>query len=100
MKPSNQLIMSAAIAGLIAGGVSMTAATPAFAKDKKVSCYNSCQGKGACKTDKHACKGQNACAGQGKVQKLSTQACAKMGGTTTMPEMKPDMKSEEKKEGT
>jgi len=43
-----------------------TAVNPADTTDKH-ACkgLNACKAKGACKTDAHACKGQNSCKGQG-----------------------------------
>lgn len=66
MKTSTKIILSTAVAGLVAFGA---AAPKVFADDaaggaKKAGC-NECKGKGACKTDKNACKGHNACKGQG-----------------------------------
>jgi hypothetical protein len=103
-RPSNTFL-SAAVAGLIAGSTLAAGAaqaqqqgpdptkTPAATQKEKNSCsgpngcgskksgdkkagpadtdkhackgQNACKGKGGCKTDKNACKGQNACKGMG-----------------------------------
>jgi hypothetical protein len=67
----------AALAGLMSLGVmSMGVAAHASEHEKAASgehavekhgCkgQNSCKGNGGCKTDKNACKGQNECKGQG-----------------------------------
>ena len=94
MKRRQQLVLSAAVAGLIAGGATLITAPSAFAKTEKMDCYNNCKGHGACKTEAHGCKGKNGCAGQGKITKMSAKACEKKGWTTTKPEA-----PAEKKEG-
>ena len=92
MKPSKNLVLTAAIAGLLGGTMARVNAAPQDAKDtgkaatskakaEKHACAgkNSCKGKGGCATDgskenkaaaagiteKHACKGMNSCKGNG-----------------------------------
>jgi hypothetical protein len=96
MKPSRYLL-SAAIAGIVAGGAAAkvmasdssgaTSADQSNGKSngKKIKCYNTCTGKGACKTAKHACKGQNGCEGEGKPVLMSAADCTKGGGLTKEP---------------
>ena len=67
-------IMMAAMAGLLTGFAGMSAAglmsQHAYAEDavEKHACagQNSCAGKGTCKCDKNECAGKNACKGQCK----------------------------------
>ena len=76
---------SFASAAAIIAVASVTTATPAVAKGASaVHCYgiNSCKGTSDCKTAANECKGQNACKGQG-FKVLSTDACAKAGGSLT-----------------
>ena len=88
MKTSKYLL-TAAIAGIVAGGTAsstaMAADTSSRGATKKIKCYNTCTGKGACKTATHACKGQNGCEGDGKVVLMSEQECLKGGGLTKKP---------------
>jgi len=93
MKPSRYLL-SAAIAGIVAGGAAAkviasdsSGATSADQNnDKKIKCYNTCTGKGACKTATHACKGQNGCEGDGKVVLMSATDCTQGGGLIKKPQ--------------
>ena len=76
-------LMAAAISGMVIGASSLASAATThqtsgstlessalhgsqMASDKH-SCKgkNACKSQGGCKTDKHACKGQNSCKGQG-----------------------------------
>jgi hypothetical protein len=41
---------------------------------------NSCAGKSACKTQKHACAGKNTCKGEG-VLEMTADECRAKGGT-------------------
>lgn len=85
MKTSRYLL-GAAIAGIVAGGTTATVvATDTPNSDKKIKCYNTCTGKGACKTATHACKGQNGCEGDGKVVMRSAEDCIKGGGVIKKP---------------
>ncbi len=85
-KRTTQILLGAALAGMIGAGISTT--TPAFAKGKgKVHCYgvNSCSGKGACATPgQNECKGKNSCKGKGYLE-MSKAACKKKGGSTEAP---------------
>lgn len=77
-----QLLVAAAIAGIVSVG---TLSTPSFAaKEAKGQCagVNACKGKGACKTAENECKGKNACKGKGHVE-MTEAACTKKGGTFT-----------------
>lgn len=71
-----QLLVNAAIAGIVAAG-SMSLATTAFAKGKmaKGLCSNasSCKGKGAC----GEAKGKNDCKNQGS-KMMTKKACDKL----------------------
>ncbi|HTQ03872.1 MAG TPA: hypothetical protein VMI54_08440 [Polyangiaceae bacterium] len=68
------ILVAAAIAGIVAGTERRSVAAAESleagqyqALSDKHDCkgQNACKGKGGCKTDTHACKGQNACKGQG-----------------------------------
>jgi len=78
----NTNLLAAAITGIVLGASSLAHAAPNAAfgplgaqgddiqqldETGKHACkgLNACKGQGGCKTDKHACKGQNACKGQG-----------------------------------
>ena len=68
------ILVAAAISGIVTGAEqrrlpgasSLTGSSGPVLSDKH-NCkgQNACKGQGGCKTDKHACKGQNACKGQG-----------------------------------
>jgi len=67
-------LVAAAVSGLVAGAREGSSARHAdlggdssAARLDKHACrgQNECKGQGGCKTDKHACKGQNDCKGQG-----------------------------------
>ncbi len=69
-------LIAAAMAGISMGALGCAnsepaAQSPAGAATTDVSqkhgckAQNACKGQGGCKTDAHACKGQNACKGQG-----------------------------------
>jgi hypothetical protein len=69
------LIISAAMAGLLAGTMAMTgcdsdksgkaAASSDAAAKHDCKGLNSCKGQGGCKTGDMGCKGQNSCKGKG-----------------------------------
>ncbi|HWY36598.1 MAG TPA: hypothetical protein VNX68_18285 [Nitrosopumilaceae archaeon] len=90
MKNSNKLILSAAVAGIIAGGV--LAPTFALAGDKG-QCVgaNACKGKGACKSDANECKGKNGCKGKGFTETTKAK-CDKLAKNN------PDVKFQEPEE--
>ncbi|MGE4233092.1 MAG: hypothetical protein AB7F43_07165 [Bacteriovoracia bacterium] len=86
-KKTTQVLLGAAVAGMIGAGAMTVFSTPAFAKGGKVHCYglNSCGGKGACATPgQNECKGKNSCKGKGYLE-LSKAQCQKKGGTTEAP---------------
>jgi len=77
-------LMAAAISGMVLGASGLAHASDGHASRSmgalssdaqqqgdqptdKHSCKgkNACKGQGGCKSEKHACKGQNACKGQG-----------------------------------
>ena len=81
-KSMKSLMMSAALAGFMAGGnaLAQTASTnhsvssadngqyvSDFSDKDKHACkgQNSCKGKGGCKTGDNGCKGKNSCKGKG-----------------------------------
>ncbi|HWL85660.1 MAG TPA: hypothetical protein VNO21_07650 [Polyangiaceae bacterium] len=72
MKTSSFLI-TAAVAGITMGLAACASAKPPQSKSpdgmaaEKHACkgQNACQGQGGCKTAQHSCAGQNACKGQG-----------------------------------
>jgi hypothetical protein len=77
MNKKNQLLLGAAVIGML----SATAVPHAFAADKapagKCMSANACKGKSGCKTDANECKGKNACKGKGFL-KTSEVKCNKM----------------------
>lgn len=81
MKTNNKVLL-AAVAGLLAVGALTTTAGAADDKGGKVKCYgaNSCKGTGACAGAGHGCAGHNACKGQGFVEVDNKEACLKMAG--------------------
>lgn len=68
MKKSN-LIVAAAVTGIIGAAINMAAPSIAMADDAKGKCLNAnaCKGKGDCSAadGSHACSGKNACKGKG-----------------------------------
>ena len=98
-KNSREMMLSAAVAGIVMAGLG--ASVPAQAKAKStVDCMgvNSCKGKSACK-GANGCKGKNECKGQG-MAKLSAKACKAKGGhvdtgtdMNVKEEAKPDSKT-------
>lgn len=85
-KKTTQVLLGAAMAGMIGAGAMMTS-TPALAKGDKVHCYgvNACSGKGACATPgQNECKGKNSCKGKGYME-MSKAQCKKKGGSTEVP---------------
>jgi len=86
----NKVVLTSAIAGALLATVALVAQADA-AKDAKVKCY------GVAKAGHNGCKGNNhGCAGEAKKDNDpgewmtvdSADACSKMGGKTTAPEMK------------
>ena len=74
---TRQLLMGAAIAGMVGAAV-----TTAHANEEKgVKCVgtNACKGKGGCKSDSNKCKGKNSCHGH-TFEAPSEEACTKAGG--------------------
>ena len=79
MKPSQTIIVGAALAGLLTGSVAARAAVSATAAKAGVvikqmaddagkhSCQgkNECKGQGGCKTSDNGCKAKNSCKGKG-----------------------------------
>jgi hypothetical protein len=79
MNLSNTFLV-AAVSGILSGAVGCAAngtrpvdptsttsigSTPQSTEKHGCKGQNSCRGNGGCKTEAHACKGQNACKGQG-----------------------------------
>ncbi len=73
------LILSAAIAGLIAASTAHTADAKTTAAKGECHGVNACKGKGECGGEGHECAGKNSCKGKGWV-KLTEKACKKKGG--------------------
>lgn len=84
----SKLLLTAAVAGMLAAGMVSTATAAEGGKAEKVKCYgvNKCKGHGACSGAGHACAGKNACKGQGFVEVDSKEACLKMEGGRLTPE--------------
>lgn len=83
MKVSNSLALSAAVAGLVAGGVTLATSPNALAAaGGKAACYNSCAGKNACGGKNPPVQAKDGCAGHIKFKHDMTAAqCEKHGGT-------------------
>lgn len=92
-----QLLMSAAIAGIIGTGSQFVATTPAFADDAKGHCVgaNACKGKGGCSMPgQNDCSGKNGCKGKGFLE-ITKAECDKR----TKKNKKIHFESTEKKDG-
>ncbi|MCX7634067.1 MAG: hypothetical protein N2Z22_12115 [Turneriella sp.] len=78
----NQLLLSAALAGIaLAGTVSAKEGTIKKTTAPVGECHgvNSCRGQSDCATKAHSCAGQNACKGQGWKKMTEAQCKAKKG---------------------
>ena len=83
MKKTNQIALSAAVAGILSAGVALHSVS-AFAEDavttaaQKGHCMgaNSCGGKSACATAKNDCAGKNGCKGKGFLEKTKAECDA------------------------
>lgn len=86
-KNRSKLLVTAAVAGMLAAGM-VSIAHAEEGSGGKVKCYgaNACKGHGACGGAGHACAGKNACKGQGFVEVDSKEACLKMEGGRLTPE--------------
>ena len=80
-KHKSQILMSAAIAGLIGAGSALTSAVAQAADDSaKGHCMgaNSCKGTGGCsQTGKNDCAGKNGCGGKGFLEMTEKDCKAK-----------------------
>jgi hypothetical protein len=81
-KSTCQLVIGAAVAGMISAGGLNLLSSVAHADDPG-RCIkdggNACKGKSACKTAKNECAGTNGCKGQGFANVKTSQAsCVKM----------------------
>ncbi len=87
-KRTSKVLLTAAVAGLLAVGALGATAQSAEEKGEKVKCYgaNKCKGQGACGGQGHSCAGKNACKGQGYVETDSKEACLKLEGGRLTPE--------------
>jgi len=88
MKNRSKVLLTAAVAGMLAAGMVSAVHAADAGKAEKVKCYgaNACKGHGACAGAGHACAGKNACKGQGFVETDSKEACLKMEGGRLTPE--------------
>lgn len=82
----SQLLLSAAVAGMIGAGAIVLATDSSLAasksKETQVKCYglNSCKGKGSCAiAGLNTCKGHNSCKGKGFSMMTKAQCMAKKG---------------------
>ena len=74
------LVVSAAFAIAMSGGMTLSATTAAHADDTiKCSGVNSCKGTSECATAANSCKGQNSCKGHGWIS-LTKSECDAKGG--------------------
>ena len=91
-KTSKNMLVGAAIAGMMAVGLSNTSLAAAKAKkatkaaepaktEAKVDCKNGCKGKSECKTATTACAGKNECGGKGWIKAATEKECTDKGGT-------------------
>ena len=81
------LLLSAAVAGLLAGATTDKADPIPKEKLKKmavVPCYgvNTCKAQGQCAAEHHACAGQNECRGEGWLP-IPKESCLAIGGSLT-----------------
>lgn len=84
------VLMSAAIAGLVGAALASNAMAADKETTKKVSvekCYgiNACKGHGKCGGEGHACAGQNSCKGQGWIEVIKGTCQDITGGSLQMP---------------
>ena len=75
------LMLGAALAGLILAGSSINQAVASGTEVAKGECHgvNSCKGKGECGGTGHSCAGKNSCKGKGWVTKTEAE-CKKLKG--------------------
>ena len=83
MKPTNALLLTAALGGLLLAANAHADETggAAATTDTQGQCWgvNSCKGTGACAGKGHSCAGENACKGQGWL-KMTEKDCKEKGG--------------------
>jgi hypothetical protein len=79
MKPSKAVIAGAAVAGLFTGSMAARAYAASTSSHPGVSL----QTKADVQLPKHACKGQNACKGQGGGKHPGENSCKGKGGCAT-----------------
>ena len=96
MKTNAQLLLSAAVAGIVGAGI--VAGSPGQVRadtsdpDTAVKCYgiNTCKGKGSCAIlGFNTCKQQNSCKGKGFVIKKDEAACLAAKGSLVPPTPEP-----------
>ena len=85
-KKNKQVLVSLALAGLVAGSAAAWLTQQVQAADD-APCYgiNKCKGTGECGGKGHGCAGKNECAGQGFL-KMSSEKCLKIQGGRLTPE--------------
>ena len=81
----DRALLTAAVLGLLAVGVTANAEEAAKA-DEKLACYgiNKCKGTGDCSGQGHQCSGQNACKSQGHIN-LPKDVCLRIEGGHLVP---------------
>jgi hypothetical protein len=75
----NNLVLGAALVGLVAAGSMITvksATADHHEGDAAKGEKNSCKGKDGCKGEKHSCKGHDSCTGKKKAKKAKKAAAA------------------------
>ncbi len=97
MDLKKQRAVMAAVAGLLAAGLSSVGSTAqAQEEEGNAHCYgiNKCKGVGDCGGKGHSCAGQNGCKGQGYID-LDKDDCLRIEGgrLTEEPEASPETPS-------
>lgn len=91
-KSSKNMLVGAAVAGMMALSSTSVAAAKASGTSKaapadmtkaetKVDCKNGCKGKSECKTATTDCGGKNECKGKGWIKAATAKECTDKGGT-------------------
>ena len=82
MPSQKQLLIGAALAGLLLASCAHNKASSSMASSQMGECHgvNSCKGMGECGGKGHMCAGKNSCKGKGWL-KMSKKECQEKGGT-------------------
>ncbi|HMY46189.1 MAG TPA: hypothetical protein PKX74_11990 [Leptospiraceae bacterium] len=75
----NSILISAALAGILAGGACKEAPKAQVSDEGKCYGVNSCKGTGSCASKEHGCAGLNTCKGKAWL-KMKSKECADKSG--------------------